>query len=93
MKCDCIEQVQKELRVKTGDDKAHIGVGFVTTKKVIDGGNRIGIDDFVIVPAFYRERKRDGSLKERESVHYEIRANYCPFCGIKAHDEENVING
>lgn len=93
MKCDCIDQVQREMRIQTGDDKARIGVQFVTTKKIVNGGTRIGIEDFVIIPAFYREKKRDGSLKERESVHYDIRAEYCPFCGIKTGDDENRING
>ena len=77
--CDCIEKAEKLIREKVGDPEACIHVTFA-------------IQDLAQKPAgmhaVYREKKKDGQFKERES-RIGIVPTYCPFCGINYDTKES----
>lgn len=89
MNCDCIEQFQTKLREHTGDTKAGLSSGFVMVNREIDGKTQLGMEFVLMMTAFYRDKKKDGSLKEKSTPHYNIIVKFCPFCGKKLMGETN----
>jgi hypothetical protein len=75
MTCDCYENMEKNLVEVSGDKNARIEKGFVLIAS--------RMETVPLVPAFFKEKKKDGSLKVHPSKQ-NLLANYCPFCGKKA---------
>ncbi len=71
--CDCLEKTRLLIVEKTGDPDAYIDVTY--------NFNNLGQKP-AGMRAHYREKKKDGSFKERET-HIGISPTFCPFCGVK----------
>jgi hypothetical protein len=94
MKCDCQEQMEAILRENTGDPEAKLCSGLVMVKKEIGGKTLIQPVYTLLMTAFYRDKKRDGTLKEKNhpAPHHNIIISYCPFCGEKLiQEDDNVL--
>ena len=75
--CNCIETMEKLISEKTGDPDAYLGVSY----------NPLDLSEKPTgMYAMYREKKKDGTFKERET-RIGIVPTYCPFCGKKYDDE------
>jgi len=69
--CDCISELNKQLRKATGDPDA-----------ALEATVSLRGDCYPWMSAVYRERRKDGTYK-RGAKHRTIIPNYCPFCGRK----------
>ncbi len=82
MKCDCIQKVNEKLKENLGTDAQ------LATAMSIDRKSH-KVESVITVMAHYHKRKKDGTLQQKESVAW-IRAEYCPFCGVKLEGEKSA---
>lgn len=71
--CNCIEETTKLIIERTGDPNAYIHCSYSFSNLEAKPSG---------LTACYREKKWDGTFKERESK-IGIVPTYCPFCGKK----------
>lgn len=69
MTCDCIKQVNENLRKATGDPEARLNVEYELPNLI----------QRVYVNFTYRKKKRDGSFGKEIEGHLSL--GKCPFCG------------
>lgn len=75
MKCDCIKKVNEKLKQQLSDDAK------LATPFVLDQCSGL-MKSVVAVKAHYHKTKKDGTKEKKESFAW-IKAEYCPFCGMK----------
>lgn len=77
--CNCIKEINKNLRESSGDPNAKVLTeqSFI---KMPDG--KFDIIIFAPVYGKYRTKKKDGTLCDN-SVKTPLGVRFCPFCGEK----------
>jgi hypothetical protein len=73
MNCNCYQKFEEKLREHTGDPKASLSSGFVEVENELK--------HVPVITAYYRDKKKNGELKNMRVAHDNIIAKYCPFCG------------
>jgi hypothetical protein len=83
--CNCIENINKELKEYRGDPEAHLDITTCIdlSKKP---GEKQKLKCYPRIIAYIRPKKKDGTyLKEKQVV---IKGEYCPFCGNKYEEDK-----
>ena len=80
--CDCYTRINTKLKEISGDASAGLNYGWVDHEEIIDGKKQLSLKMAPIITAQWRDKKKDGTLKDKPTDHNMI-ASFCPFCGEK----------
>ena len=84
MACFCRAKVEKLVCEQTGDPMAKLRGMIIIDKE--------GAQFRPTIATVYRKKKKDGSFCKTESE-LEISYEYCPFCGRKLKEDDNIEKG